>query len=116
MLMERKGADILIYPASFSALTGPLHFTSLGIARALDTQTFVCLNSASQNLSDKLHTTWGHSMIINPNGLVVAASELGEELVTYDIDLDFIQKQRRGFPFKDQRRHDFYELIEKRVY
>ena len=112
--MERQGVDLIVYPAAFSAITGPIHFSALGITRALDTQCYVALNSQSQNFNDPTaFKTWGHSQVINPNGLICAQSELGDAIVFHDLDLDFMEKQRTSFPFKEQRRADLYEILEK---
>lgn len=61
----------------------------------------------------KGYQTWGHSQIINPNGLVVAQSELRETILDYEINLVDVENQRRGMPFDLQRRNDMYEIIEK---
>jgi omega-amidase len=114
MSMAQKGAEVLVFPASFNATTGPLHFQLLGQARALDTQSFVALSAPARDFEVTTgYQTWGHSQVINPNGLVVAQGELRENIVTYDVDMQDVANQRRGFPFNEQRRNDLFELTEK---
>lgn len=114
LLMRKKGAQVLVFPASFNTTTGPIHFQPLAVARALDTQCFVALSAPARDFQvTSGYQTWGHSQIINPNGLVVAQAELKEAIVTYDIDIADVESQRRGFPFDLQRRDDIYNLSEQ---
>lgn len=114
LLMRKKGAELLVFPASFNATTGPIHFQQLAVVRALDTQCFVALSAPARDLQITTgYQTWGHSQVINPNGLVVAQAELKEAIVTYDVDLADVESQRKGFPFDEQRRDDLYEIIER---
>jgi len=111
LIMAQQGAEVLIYPAAFNATTGPLHFELLGKARALDTQAFIVLASQARDFTDKIgYQSWGHSVVINPNGLVIAQAELKDKLILTDIDLDDVTQQKRGFPFETQRRKDLYEV------
>jgi len=112
--MREKGAKVLIYPSSFNATTGPIHFQPLGVSRALDTQSYVVLASPARDFEmTQGYQTWGHSQIINPNGLVVAQAELKEHTLMYDIDIEDVNKQRMGLPFDKQMRKDVYEIIYK---
>lgn len=111
LIMRNRGAKLLLYPSSFNTTTGPLHFELLGKARALDTQCFVGLAAPARDLSNpKGYQTWGHSAIINPNGLTVAQAELTEKILIEDINLQDVERQRLGMQFESQRRPDVYKL------
>ena len=113
LIMRKKGAQILVFPASFNPTTGPLHFELLAKARALDTQSFVVLGAPARDLAAKTgYQTWGHSTVVNPNGLTIAQAELVEKLLIVPLDLADVKRQRAGFPFDLQRRNDIYELHE----
>lgn len=112
LLMRKLGAEILVFPASFNPTTGPLHFELLGKSRALDTQTFVVLSAPARDVAQKTgYLTWGHSAVINPNGLTVAQAELTEKVLLVDIDLEDVTRQRMGFPFEAQARRDLYDVV-----
>lgn len=114
MLMRQKGAEVMVYPASFNATTGPIHLQSLAIARALDNQCFVAISAPARDFAVTTgYQTWGHSQVISPNGLPLAQGELRETIVQYEVDLVDVVNQRRGMPFDNQRRNDLYALIEK---
>lgn len=111
LIMANKGAEMILYPAAFNATTGPLHFELLGRARALDTQCFVALIGQARNFEDtKGYQSWGHSMIVNPNGAVIAQADLGDKLLIADIDLAEVDKQRQGFQYSAQKRKDVYHI------
>lgn len=113
LIMRKKGAELLVFPASFNPTTGPLHFELLGKSRALDTQTFVVLSAPARDLTQKTgYLTWGHSAVINPNGLTVAQAELTEKVLFADLDLEDVTRQRMGFPFEAQARRDLYDVAE----
>jgi len=114
LLMRDQGAEVLIFPASFNTTTGPIHFELLGKARALDTQSYVVLAAPARDLAKKTgYQTWGHSAVINPNGLTIAQAELIEKILVVDIDLQDVKNQRTSFPFNKQRRNDLYEVVSK---
>ena len=113
LIMRQKGAEVLVFPASFNPTTGPLHFELLAKARALDNQCFVVLSAPARDLKQKGgYQTWGHSTVVNPNGLTIAQAELVEKLLIVPLDLADVQRQRTGFPFDLQRRNDIYQLKE----
>ena len=82
-------SEVLIYPASFNPTTGPLHFSLLGRARALDTQSYVVLAAPARNLDSAPgeYVTWGHSQIIGPSGQILREMEIEEGVICQDLDL-----------------------------
>lgn len=113
LLMRNRGAKVLFFPSSFNATTGPLHYELCARARALDNQCFVVVSSPARDFEDKDgYPTWGHSIVVNPNGLVVAQAELREAIVHYEIDLEDIAFHRRGLDYEHQKRNDVYKLVD----
>lgn len=82
--LRTLGADIISVPAAFTHTTGKAHWQTLLQARALDSQCFV-IGSTQGGIhtfthKDKIHTrqTWGHSMLVNATGEIVANSDSTE--------------------------------------
>lgn len=96
------GANVMMIPASFSTVTGPVHWEPLLKARAIETGSYV-IAAAQCGTRDGV-TVYGHSMIISPFGEVMA--EAGDDIgfVSADIDTDLIAETRRRLPTRQQRR------------
>ena len=69
--LERRGADVITYPSAFTVATGLSHWESLLRARAIETQCYVVAAAQTGKHSEK-RSTFGHSVIIDPWGTVVA--------------------------------------------
>lgn len=65
------GAELLSIPSAFTQVTGEAHWQVLLRARAIENQCWV-LAPAQVGRHDETRHTWGHSMIIDPWGTVVA--------------------------------------------
>jgi len=111
-LMALKGADIMVVPGAFNMTTGPVHWETTIRARAIDNQTYVAAVSPSPN-TDLSYVAYGHSMVVDPWGNVVAQAGVDEEIIYASIDKNYIQKLRNELPLLKNRREDVYELIEK---
>lgn len=99
--MFDEGADLIALPAAFSTRTGPRHWELLLRSRALDNQCFVAGVSPSKN-------SYGHSMIVSPDGSVVASAGEDPVLIVQEIDLSEIGRLRDSIPIKNLRRRDLY--------
>ena len=107
MIAARKGAFALIYPGAFNMTTGPMHWSLLARARAVDNQVYVGLCSPARDMDATYHA-WGHSLIANPTAEVLVEAEDKETIVYADLDNDTIQSTRKGIPVYTQRRFDLY--------
>jgi predicted amidohydrolase len=88
---------MLAVPAAFTYATGKAHWHVLARARAIETGSFVLApNQCGTHAEGR--KTWGHSLIINPWGEILADG--GEEvgIVTATIDLDQVAEARRKIP------------------
>lgn len=111
LMQQQMNCTVMACPAGFSTTTGPLHWHLVMRARAVDTQCFVlacCGARPSQGSSD--YPSYGHSMVVDPWGHIVAEAGIGEELVRADLDLDQIEAARAAIPTSRQRRLDVYRL------
>lgn len=102
--LAQAGASIITVPAAFTVPTGRAHWETLLRARAIETGCFV-LAPAQTGEHAGGRRTWGHSMVIDPWGAVLA--EGGEEpcTVTADIDLAKVAEARSALPALEHDRN-----------
>ncbi|KAH1274414.1 hypothetical protein KXW35_006757 [Aspergillus fumigatus] len=96
LALRRQDAQIISYASAFLAQTGPAHWETLLRARAIETQCYI-IAAAQAGQHNKGRASYGHAMIVNPWGEVVA--KLGEEpkepqIATAEIDFDFFSRVR----------------------
>ena len=95
--LAQAGAVMLAVPSSFQRETGPAHWHTLLRTRAIENAAFV-LAPAMCGDHPNGRSTYGHSLVIDPWGAIVA--ELGEEpgVLVAEIDLDQVGKVRAMLP------------------
>ncbi len=92
------GAKILCIPAAFTEVTGKAHWHILLRARAIETGCFV-LAAAQYGTHADGRRTFGHGLIINPWGEVLAdAKQQDEAVMIADLNLDEVDSARRAIP------------------
>lgn len=92
-----RGAQIFTVPSAFTAITGQAHWEVLLRARAIENLCYVLApNQGGHHENER--QTYGHSMVIEPWGKVLAQKEANTGLVTADIDLQRLQQLRQHFP------------------
>ncbi|KAK7520389.1 carbon-nitrogen hydrolase [Phyllosticta citriasiana] len=111
-IAARRGAFLLVYPGAFNTTTGPLHWELLGRARAVDNQVYVALCSPARDENAE-YRAWGHSMVLDPQAVVLGQAGVGEETVVVELRPERIEEVRRGIPIQDQRRFDVYADVSK---
>ncbi|MDR7145534.1 carbon-nitrogen hydrolase family protein [Rhizobium sp. BE258] len=80
------GAEVITVPAAFTKQTGEAHWEILLRARAIENGVFV-IAAAQAGVHEDGRETFGHSMIIDPWGRVLAsAGGTGEAVIVADID------------------------------
>ncbi|MGL5537496.1 MAG: nitrilase-related carbon-nitrogen hydrolase, partial [Aeromonas veronii] len=93
----RAGARVLLVPAAFTAVTGEAHWEPLLRARAIENQCYVV--AANQGGTPETgRQTWGHSMVIDPWGRVLASKESGRGTVLAKMEPGFIDELHRTMP------------------
>lgn len=108
-LMALEGANIMIFPGAFNLTTGPAHWELLFRTRALDNQVFTIGVSPALD-REANYNAYGHSIIANPWGEIVAEGSYKEELIISEIDLTEINTVREELPLLKNRRTDLYTL------
>ncbi|GBQ79689.1 carbon-nitrogen hydrolase [Gluconacetobacter johannae DSM 13595] len=107
LALRRKGANLIVLPAAFTAETGEAHWATLLRARAIETQCWVVACGTTGTHVDaggNARRTYGHSMIIDPWGTLVAQATNGAGWTTARLDMDLVHKVRAGIPVIDHRR------------
>jgi nitrilase len=97
------GAEIVAIPSAFTAFTGRAHWASLVRARAIENLVYV-VAAAQVGRHAKGRETHGHSMVVDPWGVVVAERAEGPGLVTAEVDLGRMSELRAQLPSIDHRR------------
>jgi predicted amidohydrolase len=105
--MAALGANVFTLPAAFTPTTGRDHWEVLLRARAIENQAFV-LAAAQFGEAEPGYGFWGHSMIIDPWGSVLARVEEGEGFAAAQLDFDFQQGVRSRLPALAHRRTDLF--------
>lgn len=95
--LRDQGANILVLPSAFTYATGQKHWETLLRARAIETQCFVIGCNQGGKHSER-RETWGHSMIVSPDGDILASTGLGEALVIADVDFSLLHALRQRMP------------------
>ena len=91
------GAQVLAVPAAFSATTGAKHWHTLLCARAIETGCFVAA-AAQSGRHENGRETYGHSLIVSPDGAVLTEMPNGEGVIAADLDLAEVEAARRRLP------------------
>ncbi|XP_005245271.1 deaminated glutathione amidase isoform X2 [Homo sapiens] len=107
LALAQAGAEILTYPSAFGSITGPAHWEVLLRARAIETQCYVVAAAQCGRHHEK-RASYGHSMVVDPWGTVVARCSEGPGLCLARIDLNYLRQLRRHLPVFQHRRPDLY--------
>ena len=101
--LMRPPCDLLVVPAAFTHTTGEKHWELLLRARAVENQCYV-LAAAQGGRHDNGRRTWGHSMVVDPWGEVLACCEEGPGLALAELEPERIAKVRAQLPALAHRR------------
>jgi len=97
-LYRRMGdCALIVVPSAFTYTTGRAHWETLLRARAVENQCYV-LAAAQGGKHENGRRTWGHSMLIDPWGEIVAVRDEGASVVTGTLDPQRIADVRQSLP------------------
>lgn len=97
------GATALSVPSAFTATTGAAHWHVLLRARAIENQCYV-IAPAQHGQHSPHRTSYGHSLIINPWGDIIAEIKAGDGYAIGMIDSEAVYAVRRQLPSLANRR------------
>ena len=98
-----QGAEIIVVPSAFTAITGKAHWEVLLRSRAIENLCYV-VASAQGGYHVNGRETHGDSMIIDPWGTILDRLPQGSGYVTADIDIENINNIRENFPVLKNRK------------
>lgn len=105
--MALEGAKLVILPAAFNMTTGPVHWQLTMRARALDNQLYLAA-CAPARVDNGIYLSYGHSMVADPWGQVMAETGPREDIVVATIDTEYVDSVRRQLPLLAHRREELY--------
>ena len=101
--MADEGVDLVALPSAFTAITGRAHWDVLVRARAIENLVYM-VAAAQGGYHINGRETYGHSMIVDPWGVVLDELSNGNGFVTAEIDPKRIADTRRNFPALQHRK------------
>jgi predicted amidohydrolase len=96
-LVKDHGAEVLLVPAAFTAMTGAAHWHLLLRARAIEDQAYV-LAAAQWGKHNAKRESYGHSLIVDPWGTVIGEQPAGDGLVVATLEGAVVEKRRTQMP------------------
>jgi deaminated glutathione amidase len=101
-LYRALDADVLLVPSAFTYVTGEAHWELLLRARAVENLAYV-VAPAQGGVHENGRRTWGHSMIVDPWGQVLAQRAEGAGVVIAELDRERIARVRAQLPALEHR-------------
>lgn len=106
-ILALRGAEVILVPAAFTAVTGLAHWEVLLRARAIENQCFVVAAGQWGRTGAGIECH-GHSMVIDPWGEVLACRPTGDGIVSAVLDLERLAEVRSQLPSLANRRPETY--------
>ncbi len=101
--MHDDNVQIITAPSAFTATTGAAHWETLLKTRAVENLCYVIAsNQGGKHVNER--ETWGHSMIVDPWGTILASVDKGAGIAVAKIDLEKQSKLRKTFPVLEHRK------------
>ena len=101
--LAQAGAEFITIPAAFTQTTGKAHWHTLVRARAIETGCFIIAPNQCGHHVDR-RESWGHSLIIDPWGEILADGGPEPGVIYAEIDLERVKKARDRIPALDNER------------
>ncbi len=97
-----QGVDLLLVPSAFTHTTGQAHWEVLLRARAIENLAFVAA-PAQGGLHENGRRTWGHSMQVDPWGVILSERAEGEGVDLVELEWRVQQQARLQLPALEHR-------------
>jgi deaminated glutathione amidase len=107
--LAEAGSSFLAIPSAFTRQTGEAHWHVLNRARAVENGCFV-LAAAQGGTHESGRETYGHSMVVDPWGRIIAEGDDAPGVVMAEIDPSLVGKARARIPSLQHGRR--FEIIE----
>src|SRR3984893_10912602 len=103
--LAERGAEVIALPAAFTMQTGKDHWEVLLRARAIETEAYVCASAQTGafTVGNEQRQTYGHSLVADPWGHVIAQASDGVGIVSARIDPARVKKVRGMIPVAEHK-------------
>ena len=108
--LARAGAELITIPAAFTQTTGKAHWHTLVRARAIETGAWVIAPNQCGHHADRRYS-YGHSLIVDPWGEILADGGAEPGVIFADIDLARVAKARSRIPVLANEREFTVETV-----
>ncbi len=100
-----RGAEMIALPAAFTLQTGKDHWETLIRARAIENEVYFAASAqtGTHRQGNETRSTWGHSMLVDPWGHVVARASDGVGYVAGRVDPERVKNVRTMIPVAQHR-------------
>ena len=95
--LAKAGAKIIFIPSAFTEVTGEAHWHILQRARAIENGCFI-VSAAQTGMQAQHRKTFGHSIIVDPWGNILADADKDVGFITADLDLNLVDEGRKKIP------------------
>jgi predicted amidohydrolase len=102
-----RGAEIFLLPAAFTVPTGISHWEPLLRARAIENGCYVAACGQWGRYA-RGRENYGHSMVVDPWGTVIAQCRERVDILVAEIDLEHLRAVRERMPVQRHRRRDLF--------
>ena len=102
-----QGAELIVLPAAFTAITGQAHWKILSQARAIENQVFF-IGACQVGTHYENRQTYGHSMIIDPWGTILQAIDDQPGIICQEIDLTIERDIRQRLPISQHQKITYH--------
>jgi predicted amidohydrolase len=102
-----NGAEVLLLPAAFTVPTGISHWEPILRARAIENGCYVAA-CGQWGPYARGRQNYGHSMVVDPWGVVVAQCRERADTLTAELDMEYVRSVRERMPVQRHRRRDLF--------
>ena len=95
--LAKAGAKIIFIPSAFTEVTGEAHWHILQRARAIENGCFI-VSAAQTGMHEQNRKTFGHSIIVDPWGNILADANKDVGFITAYLDLNLVDEVRKKIP------------------
>lgn len=101
--LVNQGAEIIAVPAAFTFKTGVAHWEILARSRAIENLVYA-IYANQTGAHSPTRTTYGHSMVIDPWGVIIGILEEENGVISAEISLDYLRALRKSLPALEHQR------------
>ena len=95
--LAEAGAQVIFVPSAFTKQTGEAHWHILLRARAIETGCYI-VAPAQIGRHENGRETYGHSLIVNPWGRIIAEAAADDGFILAELDFALVEQARRQIP------------------